>query len=172
MLDVRVDTTIAEKSDEMKLPLAPALHRFEKQRLADKLPARDQRIDARDVHMNDAPRAHVQVAHLAIPHLPFRQSDKGPRGVYQRVRKISDEPVVIWFTREGNGISLRFGAETPPVEHSENDWFRSFSHIRGGRLAREGMNARGVARPQDISNCLRRVVVIRLSQPEVVRHRR
>ena len=169
MLDVRVDTAVTHKPHEVKLPLAAALHRFEKQRLAKKFAARDECIDARDVHMNDAPRAHIQMAHLAIAHLPFGQSDKWSGGVDQCVWKIRDEAIVIGFARKSDGVSLGFGAEAPAVKHSENDWFRSFSHGRGGRLARERMNARGVAPPPNISNCLRRAVAIRLSQPEEAR---
>ncbi len=172
MLDMRVDTAVTYKSNEVKLPLAAALHRVEKQRLARKLAARDKRFDARDVHVNDAPRTHIQMAHLAIAHLAFRQTDKWSGSMNQCVGKLRNEAVVIWFPRESNGISLRFGSETPAVEYRENDWFRSFSHVRGGRLARERMNARGVAEPTDISSCLRRVVAIRLSQPEEVRQNR
>ena len=32
-------------------------------------------IDPRDVHVDDAARAHVHMANFAVPHLAFRQPD-------------------------------------------------------------------------------------------------
>ena len=40
------------------------------------LARRNQRVDARNVHLHNAPRANVQVAHFAVAHLPVRQSHK------------------------------------------------------------------------------------------------
>src|SRR6202007_838278 len=143
MLDVRMDAAIANEADQMKLPVAAALHRFEKQRLAKKLAARDERVDSRDVHMNDAARSHIQMAHFAIAHLPFGQSHKWPGSVDQCVWKIRHKAIIIWLARQRDGVSFRFGAKAPSVENSEHDWFWSFSHVGDRRLAREELNARG-----------------------------
>ena len=130
---------------------AAALHRFEQQRLAEELAARDQLVDARDVHLHDAARAHIQVAHFAIAHLPFGQADEWAGGVNQRVGKIRQQAVVIRLARESDGVALGFGAVAPAVEHGEHDRFRSFGHVSDRRLAREQMNARGARRASKFS---------------------
>ena len=56
--------------------------------MLEELAARDQRVDARDVHLHHAPRADVQVAHFAVAHLPIRQADEVLRRVDQRVGKL------------------------------------------------------------------------------------
>ena len=137
----------------MKLSLAAALHGFEKQRLAEEFAAGDQRVDARDVHVNDAARAHIEVAHFAIAHLSFGQSDEGAGGVDQRVRKIGEQAVVIRFAREGDGVAFRFGTVAPAIEDGEDDWFWTFRHVSDGRLARETMNARAAKWPLNSQRC-------------------
>ena len=111
---------------QVQLARAAALHRFEQQRLAEKFAAGDELVDARDVHVHDAARAHIQVAHFAIAHLPFGQADGWAGSVDQRVGKFLEQAVVIWFAREGDGVAFGFGAIAPAVEHGENDGFRSF----------------------------------------------
>ena len=41
-----------------------------------KLAGRDRRVNARDVHLHNAPGADVQVAHFAVAHLPVGQAHK------------------------------------------------------------------------------------------------
>jgi hypothetical protein len=55
----------------VELSLASALHRFEQQRLAEKIASGDEMIDAGDVHLDDTAGTHVHVPDLTIPHLPF-----------------------------------------------------------------------------------------------------
>src|SRR5215469_6817430 len=95
MLNMRVDASIAHETDEMKLVFAAALHCVEKKRLAKKRAAVDKRVNARDVHMDDPSRAHVQVAHFAVSHLSFGQADEGTRRMNQCVGKISEKMVVV-----------------------------------------------------------------------------
>ncbi len=128
MLHVRVHAAVADQAHQMQLTRAAALHRFEQQRLAEKFAAGDELIDARDVHLHDAARADIHVAHFAIAHLPFGQADGRTGGVNQRVGKFLEQAVVIGLAREGDGVALGFGAVAPAVEDGEDDWSRSFRH--------------------------------------------
>ena len=125
MLDVRVHAAVAQQTHQMQLARAAALHRVEQQRLLEKFAGRDHQVDARDVHVHDAARADIQVADFAVAHLPFGQADGRPGSVDQRVGKFCEQPVVIRFAREGDGVALGFGAIAPAIEHGQNDRFRS-----------------------------------------------
>ncbi len=138
VLDVRVHAAVAHKPDQVQLMAAAALHRFEQQRLAEEFAARDQLIDARDVHLDDAPGADIQMAHFAIAHLPFGQADVRAGGVNQRVGKILQQPVVVGLAGEGDGVAFCFGAIAPAVEDGQHDWFGSFAHGRSGYTRARG----------------------------------
>ena len=126
MLDVRVDAAVAHRPMRCSWRCASALHGFEQQRLLEEFAGGDKLFDARDVHLHDAARAHVQVAHFAVAHLAFGQADYGPGGMDQCVGKFFQQAVVIRFAREGDGVALGFGAVAPAIEHGENNWFRAF----------------------------------------------
>ncbi len=118
---MRMHATIADKPHEMKLPLAPAGHCFEQQRLALEFAAGDEGVHARDVHANDAAGADIQVAHFAIAHLPFGQADRRAGSANQRVGKVFQQAIVIRLAREMNCVALRFGGIAPAVENGEDD---------------------------------------------------
>ena len=88
MFQVRVHASIAGEAQQMQVARAAALHGLHQQRLAGKFTVCDQQVNARDVHMNDAARAHIHVAHFAVAHLAFGQSHGWPRSLNQRVGKI------------------------------------------------------------------------------------
>src|SRR6266853_492539 len=128
MLDVRVHAAVAEQSEEMQLPCSSALHRLLKQRHALQLLIRNQQINTRDVHVHDAPRAHVHVSHFAIAHLPFGQPDKWPGSMNQCVGESFDQFVIRRFPSQGDGIPLGLRAVSPSIEHRQHNRFRSFCH--------------------------------------------
>jgi len=106
MLNVRVHSAVAEQSKEMQLPGSSALHCLLKQRHAWQLLVGDQQVNARDVHVHDAPCAHVHVPHFAIAHLAFGQSDKRPGGMNQSVWKFLNQFVIRRLARQGDGVPL------------------------------------------------------------------
>ena len=61
----------------MKLALASADHSVEQEFVMKQRTGGDGMIDARDVHVHDAPGADIEVTDLAIAHLAFGQSDGG-----------------------------------------------------------------------------------------------
>ncbi len=126
VLDVRVHAAVAQESDEVQLVLAAALHRLLKERHVLQLFVGDQKIDARDVHVNDSAGADVHVAYFAVAHLAFGQADVGTGRVDERVRIFLQQVVVGGLAREGDGVAFCFGAVAPSVEYGQYDWFRSF----------------------------------------------
>src|SRR6266436_8998926 len=129
MLNVRMDAAIAQQSEKMKLPQPPALHRFLKQQHLVQLPVGHHQINFCDVHVHNAPGAHVQVPHFAVSHLTLRKSHRRPRSLNQRVWKILDQPVVGRLARKSNRVSLRFRSVAPAIKHSQHNRFRSFGHF-------------------------------------------
>ncbi len=126
---MRMDAAVAHQPQQMKLPPPPVFHGIHKERLAEEFPARDHLINPGDVHVHDAPGAHVQMPDLAVPHLSFRQADVRPRGVNQRVGKFLQQLVVVGRSRKRNGISLSLGPVPPTVQHGQRNRLRPFRHV-------------------------------------------
>ena len=91
--------------------------------MLEKFPVPNHQIDAGDVHVHDAPGANIQVADLAVPHLPLRQPHEWPAGVNQRVGILAQQPVIDRLAGQRNGVSFGFGSVSPAVENDENKWF-------------------------------------------------
>src|SRR5277367_584549 len=126
MFDVGVHAAVAEEAEQMELAGAAALHGFAEQRLALEFAAGDELVNAGDVHVHDAAGADVEMADFAIAHLSFGEADSGAGGVDERVGKIFEEAIVIWFAREGEGVASGCGAIAPAVEDGEDDGFWAF----------------------------------------------
>ena len=110
---------VAEQPHQMEMAAAGALHRFDQQRVREELARRDHQVDARDVHVDDAAGADVQMADFAVAHLAFGQSDVRTGGVDQRVRIFAQQPIVDGLARGGNRIALDGGGEAPAVEDGQ-----------------------------------------------------
>ena len=78
MLQLRVNAAVRTESEEMQLPpgFARPLHGQGDGRIFGELARGDLGVDAGDVHLHDAAGADVQVADLAVAHLPVGQADK------------------------------------------------------------------------------------------------
>jgi len=128
MLHVRVYAAIAQEAEQVQIARAAALHGLDEQRLLEKFAVRNHHVDACDVHVDDSPGTHVHVAHFAVAHLPFGQTDGWAGRLDQRVGKILQQAVVVRFAREGDGVALGFGAVAPAIEDGQHNRFRSFWH--------------------------------------------
>src|ERR1700691_529224 len=115
MFDVGVHAAIAEEAEQMELMPAAAFHGVAEQRLALEFAAGDELVDARDVHVHDASCADIQVADFAIAHLSFGEADGGAGSMNERVGKLLQQAIVIWFARESDGVAFAFGAIAPAV---------------------------------------------------------
>ena len=111
----------------MQLAAADAgiLHGFDEHWMREEFSVQDHKVEARDVHVHDAPGANIQVADFAVAHLPFRQPNEWPAGVNQRVRILAQQPVIGRLARHGDGITLGLGAVSPAVENNEDERFRT-----------------------------------------------
>jgi hypothetical protein len=83
------------------------------------------KVDARQILVDDAPRAEVQMPHLAVPHLSRRETHdlatrgEGRLGVAGRERVHDGRP------RERHGVPLTLRVQPPAVEDDEPDKGRS-----------------------------------------------
>src|ERR1700678_2742210 len=107
------------------LALACMPHGCEQHGMREEFAILDHQVDARDVHMHDAPGANVEMADFAMAHLPLGQADEGPAGVNESVGILAQQPIVNRLARESDGVGFRFGAVSPAVEDDENEWFRT-----------------------------------------------
>ena len=125
MILTRVHAAIGDQAKQVQLAAAGAriLHRLDEHGMGEEFAVLDHQVDARDVHVHDAPRADVEMADFAVAHLPFGQSDKRSAGVNQRVGIFAQQPVVGWLARQGDGVGFGFGAVSPAVENDENERF-------------------------------------------------
>src|SRR5882762_5254198 len=128
MIDVRVHAAIAEQAHQMQSTLAATLHGLLEKRHVLHLLVGDEQVDAGDVHVYDAAGADVEVADFTIAHLAFRKADVRARSMDQRIRKFLEQRVISRLARKGDGVAFGFSAESPSVEHSKNNWFRTFGH--------------------------------------------
>src|SRR5664279_4835746 len=96
---------------------ARIFHRLDEYGMREEFAIQDHQVDARNVHMNDAPGTHIQVANLAVSHLPLGQSHKRPAGMNERVGVFAEQSVVNWLARERDGVGLGFGSVSPAVEN-------------------------------------------------------
>src|SRR6266403_2402397 len=128
MIDVRVHAAIAEQAHQVQSTLAATLHRLLEKRHVLQLLVGDEQVDAGDIHVYDAAGADVEVPDFTIAHLALGQADVRAGSVNQRIRKFLEQGVISRFARKGNGVAFGFSAESPAVEHSKNNWFRTFGH--------------------------------------------
>ena len=122
---LRMHAAIGDQAEEMQSPFAHArmLHRREQHGMRKEFAVLDHQVDAGDVHVNDASRADVEMANLAVAHLPLGQTNKRSAGMDQRVGIFAQQPVVSGLARERDGVGFGFGAVSPAVEDDENEWF-------------------------------------------------
>jgi hypothetical protein len=60
------------------------------------------------------------VTHLAVAHLPLRQTNKASAGVDKRVGIFGKHAVIVGFARKGNGVGFGGRRITPAIKDDEN----------------------------------------------------
>ena len=106
----------------MKLTAAAArvLHGFQQYGVAIETAFFNHQVDLGDVHVNDAPRADVQVPDFAVAHLPLRQADEASAGVDESVGILGEQAVIIWFAGESNGVGFGGRRITPAIKNDKD----------------------------------------------------
>ncbi len=115
-----MDAAVATQAHEVQPVSASLLHEIEQHGVLKELAGGDHQIDARDVHVNDAARADIEVPHLAITHLAFGQSHRWTGGVDQGVRIFAQEGIVGWLSRGGDCVSLGGWGESPSIQNCQD----------------------------------------------------
>jgi hypothetical protein len=128
VLDMGMYAAVAEQSHEVQLMAAAAIHGLLEQREVLELLVGDEQIEARDVHVHDASRAHVHVADFAVAHLAVGQAHERARGVNQGVGKFAQQFVIGRLAGQSDGVTGGFGAIAPAVQHGQYDGTLFFAH--------------------------------------------
>ena len=70
---LRVHTAVGEQPEQVQLSSACAgmLHRVEQHRMREEIAILDHQVNARDVHVHDAPGADIQMPDFTVAHLSF-----------------------------------------------------------------------------------------------------
>ena len=132
MVNVRMHATVAQQSNQVELFFAATRHCFDQQRIAKEFTVADHQVEPRAIHLNDAPRADIEMAHFAVAHLSIGQAHPFAGSVDQSVREALQEVVIIRLASKGDGIALRFGAKAPAVKDGQYNWSRALRHIASG----------------------------------------
>ncbi len=121
----RMHAAIGEQTEQMQPAAAGAgvLHGVDQHGMREEFAVLDHQLDARDVHVHDAPGADIEVADLAVAHLAVGQPDERAAGVNQRVGILAQQAVVGRLAGQRDGVGLGFGAVSPAVEDDENERF-------------------------------------------------
>ena len=124
---LRVHAAIGHQAEKMQAPLAGArmFHCIEQHRMREEFAVPDHQINARDVHVDDASRANIEMTNLAVAHLPLGQPNKGTAGMNERVRILPQQAIVGRFAGESDGVGFGFGSVSPAVENGKNERFRT-----------------------------------------------
>src|SRR5271163_558267 len=123
MILVGVNAAVREQAEEMQLAsaFAGALQGSEDGGVGEELAARDQRVDASNVHADDAARADIEMAHFAVAHLPVRQTDEVVGGMEKRVGEFRQQLVVGRLAGQRNCVVLNLRAVSPSIEDRQDD---------------------------------------------------
>jgi hypothetical protein len=118
-----VDAAVGHEADEVQRvqPARDAIHRGDERVADEEVGVADAFIDPREVLVNDAAGAHVQVADFGVAHLPGGQADGLARRDELRVRIAAHQLVVDRRPGHRDGVVLALGADAPAVEDDEGD---------------------------------------------------
>jgi len=120
----RVHAAVGDEAQEVQLfaLLAHAIERFRERRKLEELPRLDRLVDAADVLENDASRAEVHVADLAVAHDAERQANFLPARGQEGVRVATEQLVEVGCAGQDR-VALRFHAVAPTVQDDEKYGF-------------------------------------------------
>src|SRR5580704_18932074 len=140
---VGVHAAVGEQSEQVKTAAASAsvFHGGKQDWVGEELAVLDHQLDARAVHVHDASRADVKVAHLTVAHLTVGKSNVWAARLNQGVGILAQKAVVRGLAGERDGVGLGLGAIAPAVEDDQDEWFgtiHKLSAIRSGATDSRG----------------------------------
>ena len=93
------------------------------------LAAFDQLVDADDLLLDDAPRAHVEVPDLGRPLIPRPQPDGPPGGAEDGVRVRREQLAENRRVGEGDGVAGVLASDPPAVADDQDDGSSHPAHL-------------------------------------------
>src|SRR5207248_9561135 len=108
-------------------------HQVDEQRLLEEFSAHDRRVNARDLLVDNPPRADVQVADLGIAHQAVGQAHALARGVNERPGVLLQEFGIAGRPRQRDGVRFALRAIAPAVEDDEDYRFGCWHSLRWTR---------------------------------------
>ena len=122
---IGMHAAIGAEAEEMHPPAAGAgvFHGRDKNGMREKFAILDHQLDARAVHVHDAPGTNVEMADFAIAHLAIGQADIFAAGVNQSVGIFAQQSIIGWLARQSDRVGVSFGAISPAVEDDEYQGF-------------------------------------------------
>lgn len=135
MRAVAVHPAIREESEEVHPFPACVLESRAENIVAGELAVCDRLVNAREVLVNDSPRAEIQVAHLGVAHLAFRQSDIHATGAQTSDRVIAIKLIVKRRLRQKGGVAIGFAllcaarVDSPTVANQKQDRMRHVMNV-------------------------------------------
>jgi hypothetical protein len=102
----RVNAAVARKTYQVQAVRARVPHSIQKNGILKELALRDHAVDTGDIHVDDAACSYVQVADLAVAHLPLGQTDSRPGGLHQCIRVGAKQSIVCWFAGRRDGVTF------------------------------------------------------------------
>jgi len=123
MADVAVHPAVGQKADQVQggIVLLRVVHRSQQYLVFKKLAFLDVPRNAGQFLVNDPTGADVEVAHLRVAHLAFRQADRLTGGLQPAVRVIGHEAFHVGRVRPGDGVPLGAGIQSPSVQDDQDE---------------------------------------------------
>ena len=116
---VAVYAPVGQKAHEMQgaAVLSAVFHRLQKGRILKKCPVHDLLGDPGQFLVYDAARAHIQMSHLRVAHLPLRQAHSHAAGIAPRPGTFLHQFIQIGLRCLGHGVALRLFVQAVAVQN-------------------------------------------------------
>ena len=124
-----VNAAIGHQADEMEASAAGLLEGLDKNRVGGQRAVLDGLVDAREVLIDNASSAEIEVADFRIAHLAGGQADVQAGGAEETFRVLLQHHVMKWRAGQQHGIAVfdcRWfspGVHTPAVANDKHHWF-------------------------------------------------
>ena len=129
VVDMRVDSPIADEPHQVEPVFAPGFHHFSQHRIGEQRLVIDGVVNFGDVHHQNAAGADVQVADFAVAHLTIGQAHEMAIGADQSVRIGLDQVIEGGLAREGDSVACHLFAMAPAIEDRQD-----YGSLRHGLL--------------------------------------
>ena len=127
MIAMAVHATTAKQSDQVQLLalIQNGLRGVKDSRDLRQRPIGDCVGDARDILVDDAPGAQIEMAYFELPICPGHQADMHPRRMYNRAFASLAPAIKVRRARLRDRVAIFSFAYPPAVQYDQHHWFSS-----------------------------------------------